>query len=260
MAKKILIVDDEPHLLTLMESRFVSSGYEVATASDGREGLEKAKSEKPDLIILDILMPEMTGYEFMQKFKQDKEIRDIPVIIASAKGSMKDFFSSWEVFSFIPKPFDWDVLHAQVQAAVGQKRYAPGKSRPQAPQGLVKRAVILAADEFIAKKLKNFLREKHIFVLSTSDDKESVEMVTQIQADILLCQYGESWNVDLEGIYGQLVASPENSPVVFAVFCLHGLEKDAGKIFKEAEVLTYDGVDELMEKTGKLLERLSLQR
>ena len=78
---KILVVEDEEILLTGLKEELESGGYTVQGASDGVEGLEKTKSFKPDLILLDLLMPKMDGMEMLQKLKADAETRDIPVVI-----------------------------------------------------------------------------------------------------------------------------------------------------------------------------------
>lgn len=78
---KVLVVEDEEILLTALKEELGSGGYEVEGALDGVEGLEKTKSFKPDLILLDLVMPKMDGMEMLQKLKGDAETRDVPVVI-----------------------------------------------------------------------------------------------------------------------------------------------------------------------------------
>ena len=78
---KILIVEDEEILLAALKEELLTGGYQVEGAGDGLEGLEKVKTFKPDLILLDLLMPKMDGMEMLQKLKADSEIRDVPVVI-----------------------------------------------------------------------------------------------------------------------------------------------------------------------------------
>ena len=78
---KILVVEDEEILLTALREELESGGYQVEGATDGIDGLEKTKAFKPDLILLDLLMPKMDGMEMLQKLKADSEIRDVPVVI-----------------------------------------------------------------------------------------------------------------------------------------------------------------------------------
>ena len=103
--KKVLIIDDEPVIVKFLSNRLAANGYKVVTAEDGEEGYLKIKVEMPDLVLSDILMPRLTGYDLVQKLKKEKDgTEKIPVLIMTAKPSMKDFFSDWEIHGFIPKP------------------------------------------------------------------------------------------------------------------------------------------------------------
>ena len=82
-ARKILIVEDEKFLLEMYQSCFEKAGYLVLAASNGKKGIILAQQEKPDLIILDILMPEVDGYEVMSKLKRDEQTKEIPILILS---------------------------------------------------------------------------------------------------------------------------------------------------------------------------------
>ncbi len=81
---KILVVDDEPELVKAIEVRLRASGYQVEVAYDGEEGVKKAREFKPDLIILDIVMPKMSGYEVCKVLKSNEETRHIPILILTA--------------------------------------------------------------------------------------------------------------------------------------------------------------------------------
>ena len=104
--KKILIVDDEIELIELVKYRLESGGYDVITANTGLEGLSKAASEHPDLMILDIAMPEMDGYTMVQKLKEDENLRDIAVIMLTTYAQMKGLFEVEGVSDYIIKPFE----------------------------------------------------------------------------------------------------------------------------------------------------------
>ncbi len=84
--KKILIIEDEEVLLGLLQERLVQEGYRVDIAKDGQEGLEKIRKFKPDLILLDIVMPKMGGFEVMEEVNKDEELKTIPIIIVSNSG------------------------------------------------------------------------------------------------------------------------------------------------------------------------------
>lgn len=83
---KIIVIEDEEVLLGLLKKKLEQEGHQVAIARDGQEGLEKIKADKPDLILLDIIMPKMGGFEVMEELNADKELKDIPIIIVSNSG------------------------------------------------------------------------------------------------------------------------------------------------------------------------------
>lgn len=87
---KVLVVDDEEYIQHILNFSFGAEGYDVVTAADGEEGIKKAKSEKPDIIVLDIMMPKMDGYEACKRLKTDPSTKSIPVILLTAKGREVD--------------------------------------------------------------------------------------------------------------------------------------------------------------------------
>jgi two-component system alkaline phosphatase synthesis response regulator PhoP len=115
MSKKILIVDDEVHIRALLERALEDledEGVELLTAENGQEGLEFAREEKPDLMFLDIMMPKMNGYEVCENIKQDPELKDIYIIMLTAKGQTIDKVKATEVQAneYITKPFNPDMI------------------------------------------------------------------------------------------------------------------------------------------------------
>ncbi|HAE86392.1 TPA: two-component system response regulator [Candidatus Marinimicrobia bacterium] len=114
---KILVVDDEENIRKLVNYNLILDGYDVILAVDGKEGLEKAIQEKPDLILLDIMMPEMDGLEVCSRLKKNPETRDIPIFMLSAKGQMQDLEDAFDVGAdnYITKPFDVDKLSEIIQ-------------------------------------------------------------------------------------------------------------------------------------------------
>ena len=108
MAKKILVVDDERHIVRLVEVNLTRAGYEILTAYDGVEALEKVKADKPDMIVLDVMMPRMDGFEVLKRLQADAGTQDIPVIMLTAKAQDADIFRGWSsgVSSYLTKPFN----------------------------------------------------------------------------------------------------------------------------------------------------------
>lgn len=106
--KKILVVDDEPDMVKALQIRLEQAGYQVITAYEGESGLDKTREEKPDLVILDIMMPVMDGFQVCEKIKSDPSIKGIPVIMLTAKTMGDDFDKAMEKKAdwYITKPFD----------------------------------------------------------------------------------------------------------------------------------------------------------
>jgi DNA-binding response OmpR family regulator len=123
MAKgKILVVDDEIYIVHILDFSLGMEGYEVLTALDGEQALEKARAEHPDLIVLDIMMPKLDGYETCKLLKAEGATRDIPVILLSAKGRNVDQKIGFEVGAddYITKPFSPRKLVERINALLGQ--------------------------------------------------------------------------------------------------------------------------------------------
>ena len=121
-AKKILIVDDEPDVLLVLEKRLASAGYQVVKASNGPVGLVLAKAERPDLIILDVMMPEMGGEEVAAELCADPATRTIPVLFLTALFTKRDESSKGHAVgkqTFFAKPYDPQALLAEIKRRLG---------------------------------------------------------------------------------------------------------------------------------------------
>lgn len=108
MAKRILAVDDERHIVRLIQVNLERAGYEVVTANDGAQALEIVAADRPDLIVLDWMMPQLNGMETLKRLKQDEATRDIPVIMLTAKSQDADVFKGWQSGAdcYLTKPFN----------------------------------------------------------------------------------------------------------------------------------------------------------
>jgi two-component system alkaline phosphatase synthesis response regulator PhoP/two-component system response regulator VicR len=106
--KKIMAVDDERHIVRLIQVNLERSGYQVVTAFDGQEALRKVETEKPDVIVLDVMMPKMDGFEVLKRLQANPDTREIPVIMLTAKAQDADVFRGWSsgVSAYLTKPFN----------------------------------------------------------------------------------------------------------------------------------------------------------
>jgi len=138
MSKRILVADDEPDLLSIVQSILETKGYEIETVNDGREALQALQGDLPDLLIIDLMMPVLSGLEVVRRLKKDERTRDLPIIVMSAAGkeSGKDenfFRQGLNCDDFIAKPFDPLNLLGRVEAVLRMNQYGGEKSaQPQA--------------------------------------------------------------------------------------------------------------------------------
>ena len=120
LQKKILIVDDEEHICELIGFNLRKNGYRTITAADGLNGLKIAREEKPDLILLDVMLPELDGYEVCKEIRKDSEISSTPVIMITARGEDFDRVLGLELGAddYITKPFSIREMVARVKAVL----------------------------------------------------------------------------------------------------------------------------------------------
>lgn len=120
---KILIVDDEPIIVKVVQSRLTAAGYDVIAAFDGQEGLDKARAENPDLIILDIMLPKMDGYRVCSILKLDDRYKKIPIVMFSARVQTEDKEKGLAAGAdaYLTKPFDPKALMETIQKLLDGK-------------------------------------------------------------------------------------------------------------------------------------------
>jgi DNA-binding response OmpR family regulator len=119
---RILAVDDEPHILKLVAFSLKAGGFEVIEASDGLSAIEIAQAEQPDLILMDVMMPVLDGFEACRRLKQNPATQDIPVVMLTAKTQLSEQQAGLDCGAkdYICKPFTPKDLVAQVQAFLGE--------------------------------------------------------------------------------------------------------------------------------------------
>jgi len=123
-AAKILIVDDQPFNIDYLEQELEEAQYTTLSAADGREALEKVRAEPPDLILLDMMMPVMDGFEVLARLKADANTREIPVIVISASRDLGSVVKGIQLGAedYLPKPFEPVLLHARISSCLEKKR------------------------------------------------------------------------------------------------------------------------------------------
>ena len=163
--KRLLLIDDDPNLILLVKDYLEFRGYEVITAENGREALEVLEQEIPDMIICDVMMPEMDGYAFVNQVRQEERTSWIPILFLSAKGQSQDKIKGLNIGAdvYMVKPFEPEELVAQVEAslkqAFRQKQYTGGgndsESKIQVPYDVHLTQTELKVVQFVARGLAN---------------------------------------------------------------------------------------------------------
>jgi len=121
--KRILLVDDEADFAELLKSRLEDNNFDVITAYDGEEALEAVEKELPDLIILDIMLPDTSGFDVCRKLKIDEKLKNIPIVILSAKFQPNDikFGMAMGADGYITKPFEPQVLLEKIRELLNKE-------------------------------------------------------------------------------------------------------------------------------------------
>ncbi len=190
---KILVIEDEEHIVELLKFNLESNGYEVISASDGLEGLNMVKSEKPDLILLDLMLPKMDGIEVCKQVKSDINLNEIPIIMLTAKGSETDKVLGLEIGAddYITKPFSIRELMARVKVVLRRtfKEGAPDKEK-----------VIEIGDLEIHVDKHEILRGDEVFQL-TYKEFELLRTLAENKGKVLSRNYllDEIWGYDYYG-------------------------------------------------------------
>jgi DNA-binding response OmpR family regulator len=128
----VLVVDDDPVILKLLGVNFEMEGFQVVRASDGAEGLKRAREVRPDIVILDVMMPRMTGYEVAKALREDDGTRHIPIIFVTARAQSSDVERGIElgVDDYVTKPFDPLDLIARVNTLLARRESDAGDTSP----------------------------------------------------------------------------------------------------------------------------------
>ena len=125
MSARILVVDDNPLNLRMLADWLASEHYVVSTAADGFEALEKITADRPDIVLLDVVMPELNGFEVCRRIKADPTMADIPVIMVTALSDVDDLVRGFNAGAedFVTKPFNFDALMARVRSQLRRKQH-----------------------------------------------------------------------------------------------------------------------------------------
>ena len=258
MGHKILIVDDEPAMNLIMKNRLEKEQFQVVTATDGAEALAKFKAEKPDLVITDVMMPGLSGYEFFDLLrKTGKEGAVVPVIVTSARGSMEQFFDKWAIAAFIPKPFDAPFLIQEIRRILSSHRSTPlvGKIETVQKKMGQRTVLLVGVSEFEMRKVKDFLEQNLCTVVPGLDEEDAFETARKIAPDFIFIEFWEeATKFDAVRLHQALATDSLTRQIPYAVFCRSALQNDARKNFNTKHLLVFKDAVELVHSIESFMQ------
>lgn len=259
MGTKILIVDDEPDIILLLKNRLEAMQYQVVMAQNGAEALKIFQRDKPDLIITDVMMPGLTGYEFFEALrKMGGEGASVPVIVTSARRSMAQFFDKWAIDCFIPKPFDLSAFMQAIERALAAKNRAhvlTEKHLAAQQKSDLQDVLLVGVSEYELRKVKEFLESQQCLVHQGLDEQDSLEIAQKIRPDYIFMEFWEdARRFDTVKFFRDLSKSPKTDRIPRIVFCSPSLQIEASKTFSPKHLLVFRDVAELLNKLASLVQ------
>ncbi|MBN2135182.1 MAG: response regulator, partial [Acidobacteria bacterium] len=206
---KILAVDDSQTILKILEMILTQAGYEVYTAEDGLEGINMAKEVKPDLVILDFIMPKMNGFQVCKALRKDNELKDVPIIVMSAKGEKvgDKFINIMGAIDYLTKPFSPEALLSlipEVLKKIEAKRTVTGSMPPIEP-GEFKRE-FSTEQEVILNTIRNQVYTNFESVADTIMKTKSRGEIIEIISDVLSESLSEGLFEDLKIKFEKIIS------------------------------------------------------
>ncbi|HET8574941.1 MAG TPA: response regulator [Candidatus Paceibacterota bacterium] len=255
-SKKILIVEDNEFLGGILTNKLSNLGYTAVLVGDGESGLQKIREWKPDLILLDIVLPKMNGYEVLESCKADVGLRDIPVIVISNSGEpieIERVLQLGAVDYMIKANFNPDEVLEKVKKALGEMPGEETASEGGMSEGTIENAKILVVedDEFLRSLMGKKLSQRMHHIFYAVDGKSALEIAGKERPDIILL------DLILPGMSGfevleQLKQNPELLHIPVIILSNLG---DAEKIEKAKNSGAADflikanfSIDEIIEK------------
>jgi len=179
MKKKILVVDDEPDLVKAIEIRLRANSFETSGISEGKKVLREVERFRPNLILLDLFMPETDGFEVWDQLKREKRFRNIPVIVftAGAKQSIREKALQRGMNVYITKPLDMDILLAQIHGLLGTKK---------APPPISKKILIIDDEPELVKAMEIRLKAAGFKVTGITESSKSLKKTEEFKPDHIL--------------------------------------------------------------------------
>ncbi len=266
--QKILIVDDDRVFITLIQAVLKEQGHQIFSANSGLEALPILESLKPDLVILDVLMPNLTGYELVQKIKSCNGLRKTRFLIMSANKNMRQYFRAWETDGFIAKPFEpanflkevEEILESEAfqQAhetlSLEQEGYLQAQ-RDELASFKVKRILLIIPNDFVRQKLQSFLESHQVRVSIAMDRKTAKQESLNFKPEVVFFDGEQDLNASSEAILArkEWQEEPALKTAVFVILQKKSPWHDSPSAPVKPLIPYYESAD-LIKKIGEYLE------
>lgn len=257
MAQRILVIESDPDLQVMLEASLGMQDYEVLIAVDGQQGLEQARHELPDLILLDALIPRLSAFEFTQQIRAAKgALKDTPIFVMLQRKQMREIFLATDVDAFISKPVVPGTLLRRIHQVFENqdaRKNAPVKTKLT----LKRPALIAGVQTFLIHKMQEYLSAQGFTPVLCRTEKEMIQKALDWDPPAIFCQFWEDSDFfDAAFIYQSM---HEKSPVTakkIGVYCLSALGVDAVKEIPREQILLFEESPDLLKKVEKFLQTL----
>lgn len=182
MAKKILLVDDDLEILGMTGDLLSRKGFDVVPMTNGAEALAFLKEQRPDIILADVLMPEMDGYTFYKTLKRDPSTSDIPVLIITGRGQMEDTFSVMGVDGFVTKPFSPEGLVKEIEHILKQ---AQTRRESRAKGAGQKRVLVVGSHTAVVRGMHSQAQQASYAVESSLTGADAISAAIKFFPEII---------------------------------------------------------------------------
>jgi CheY-like chemotaxis protein len=237
--EKILDIDDSPTVQKLIEMILSSQGYKVILASDGEEGIAKARAERPSVILVDFVMPKMNGFQVCKTLKEDPEFQDTPIILVTSKGDKvgSKFVDVLGITEYFTKPFQPEELLAKIREVIDNKQEQPSTPQPPAEAA---REIKPAVSPSVESGLQSAPAGLETMV-RTIVEKVLDEFIKKTVPDMIRKELGKTHPFESAGIQGNLASFR-----IVEVLQMLGLQRQTGRLAisrsdEDAEIYFKDG-------------------
>ncbi len=240
--KKILLIDDEIDLQQLVKVVLSSKGYNVTTADNGQDGLNKLEAANPDLILLDMNMPKMGGVEFYQKICDAWSRPKYPVLILTARANMEEFFKGMDIDGFMAKPFEIDNLLTEVQRILEKRSTGATKAAKTRDANQPARVCVAEADAQTCNKIGGALLSAGYTVHLVHSGTEAIEHAFSIVPEIAVVNFALN-DIPGDAVIAKLKKMPKTQDIKFILY----IEDTPEKAIAIQEMSKKEGMDRFVK-------------